>query len=103
MDAPIDYNILMGRSWIYAITTIVSSIFQVVRFPHQEKIITINQLDDYTLEASIHSNVPFVENSKVVIQYVGVRMLKDSSLMGTFTIPPPISTPETAPVFTITS
>ena len=103
VDAPIDYNMLLGCSWIHAMMTIMCSVFQLVQFPHQDKIITINQLDYCTPETNIHSNVPFVKNSKVVIQDVGVGMFKDSSLMGTFTIPPPISTPETTLVFTITS
>ena len=93
VDAPTDYNLLLGCSWIHAMTSLVSSVFRVIRFPHQEKIITINQLDYCTLETSIHSNVPFVENSQAVIQDVGVGMFKDSSLMGTFTIPPPTSNP----------
>ena len=38
-----------------------------------------------------------------MIQDVGVGIFKDSSLMETFTILPPISTFETAPIFTITS
>ena len=38
-----------------------------------------------------------------MIQDVGVGMSKDSSLMGTFTVPPPKYTPQTALVFTITS
>ena len=38
-----------------------------------------------------------------MIQDVGVGMFKDSSLTGTFTIPPLRSTPKIAPVFAITS
>ena len=44
-----------------------------------------------------------MENSQAVIQDVGVGMFKESSLMGTFTIPPPTSNPQTTPFFTITS
>ena len=38
-----------------------------------------------------------------MIQDVGFGIFKDSSLMGTFTIPLPTYTPQTTPVFTITS
>ena len=103
MDAPIDYNLLLGRSWIHVIMEVVSSVFRVVRFPHQDNIITINQLDYYTPETGIQSSVPFMGNSKIVIQDVGVGMFKDPSLIETFTIPPLTSTPQTAPVFAITS
>ena len=63
VDSPIDYNLLLVCSWIHAMTVVVSLLFR-VRFPHKEKIITINQLDYCTPKTSIHSNVPFVENSK---------------------------------------
>ena len=33
VDAPIDYNLLLGCNWIHAMTAIVSSIFQVVCSP----------------------------------------------------------------------
>ena len=102
VNSPVDSNLLLGCNWIDAMMEVVSSVFQVVRFPHQENIITINQLDYRTPETNIHSNVPFVKNSKVVIQDVGVGMFKDSSLMGPFTIPPAVYTPKTAPVLTIT-
>ena len=97
VDAPIDYNILLALSWIHAMMEVVSSVFRLVWIPHQENIVTINQLDYYTPKTGIHSNIPFVENLKVAIQDIGVGMFKDSSLMGTFTIPPPISTPKTSP------
>ena len=30
VDAPIYYNMLLGRSWIHAMTTVVSSVFRVI-------------------------------------------------------------------------
>ncbi|MCY6488078.1 hypothetical protein, partial [Actinobacillus pleuropneumoniae] len=44
VDAPLDYNLLLGRSWYYAMTVIVSSVFQLIKFPHNGKIVTIYQL-----------------------------------------------------------
>ena len=43
-DSPLDYNLLLGRNWFYAMQAIASSVFQVVQFPFQGKIITIDQL-----------------------------------------------------------
>jgi hypothetical protein len=37
VDAPLDYNLLLGRSWIYAMSTMVSTLFHVLCFPHQGK------------------------------------------------------------------
>ena len=44
VDAPLDYNLLLGRSWFYAMTAVVSSVFRLIKFPHNGKIVTIDQL-----------------------------------------------------------
>jgi len=44
VDAPLDYNLLLGRSWSYTMTAVVSSVFRVIKFPHNGKIATIDQL-----------------------------------------------------------
>ena len=45
VDAPLSYNILLGRTWFYAMKAFASTVFWLLCLPHQEKIITINQLD----------------------------------------------------------
>ena len=35
IDAPLDYNLLLGRSWTYAMFAIALAIFRVVVFPHE--------------------------------------------------------------------
>jgi hypothetical protein len=58
-DAPLDYNILLGRSWIDSMHVVVSTLFHVVRFPHQEKVITIDQLAFFN--SNTHTgNIPFI-------------------------------------------
>jgi len=42
VDAPIDYNLLLGRSWSYAMIAIVSSVFRLINFPHNRNIVTID-------------------------------------------------------------
>ena len=44
MIGPMDYNILLGRDSIYAMSVVVSSLFRVMIFPHEGCIITIDQL-----------------------------------------------------------
>lgn len=39
VDAPLDYNLLLGRSWFYAMMAVVSSVFGVLCFPHQGKVV----------------------------------------------------------------
>jgi hypothetical protein len=93
VDAPLDYNLLLRRSWFYAMTTIASSVFRCVQFPHQGKIVTVDQLDFYTPDARIPAtnNIPFLGDHPVMYESVGVGLLKDSSLMGTFPTPLPLT------------
>jgi hypothetical protein len=87
-DAPLDYNLLLGRSWIDSMRTVVSTLFHVVHFPHQGKVITINQLAFFNSDTCT-GNVPFITKTPPSYENVSVGILKDSSLMGTFPIPPP--------------
>jgi hypothetical protein len=49
------------------------------------------------------SNIPFVGDSQSAYMSVGVGMFKDSSLMGTFTLPPPPPSSNVAPINMISS
>jgi hypothetical protein len=91
VDAPLDYNLLLERSWFYAMNVIASSVFRCVQFPHQGKIVTIDQLDFCTPDARIPAtnNIPFLGDHTVTYESIGVGLLKDSSLMGTFPTPLP--------------
>jgi hypothetical protein len=42
VDAPIDYNLLSGHSWTYAMQAVVATVFQVLLFPHEGQIMTID-------------------------------------------------------------
>jgi hypothetical protein len=44
LDAPLDYKILLGRSWNYAMTTVLSTIFWVLSFPQEAQNINVDQL-----------------------------------------------------------
>jgi hypothetical protein len=44
VDAPINYNLLLGRRWTYAMKAVVAIVFQVLLFPHEGRIVTIDQL-----------------------------------------------------------
>jgi hypothetical protein len=87
-DTPLDYNIFLGCSWIDSMHAVVSTLFHVVHFPHQGKVITVNQLAFFNSDTHT-SNVPFITKTPPSYENVGVGLLKDSSLMGTFPIPQP--------------
>jgi len=47
INAHLDYNILFGRNYMYAMKVVASSVFHMMMFPHNGKIVTINQLTHY--------------------------------------------------------
>jgi hypothetical protein len=100
VDAPLDYNLLLGRSWFYSMTFVASSVFRCVQFPHQGKIVTVDQLDFFAADAHAPAtnNIPFLGDHKITYESVGVGLLKDSSLMGTFPTPLPPTTHHIATV-----
>ena len=91
VDAPLDYNLLLGRNWFYALSTVASTVFRIVQFPHLGRIVTIDQLDFYMLDVmtSTANNIPLLGQSPPPYQSIGVGMLKDSSIMGIFPSTPP--------------
>ena len=44
VPGPLDFNLLLGRNYTYAMGELVSSLFRVVCFPHEGRIMTIDQL-----------------------------------------------------------
>jgi hypothetical protein len=66
-----------------------STVFCVLRFPHQGKIITVDQLDYLTpyLHNVVTNDVYFLICSSLESVWVG--LLKDSLLMGVFPLPTP--------------
>ena len=90
IDAPLDYNFLLGRNWTYAMPVVASVVFRVVVFPHEGKLVTVDQLD-FTRKGRLESKdstVPLVDQAKPAAQSLGAGMY--SSLMGTFDIPAPV-------------
>jgi hypothetical protein len=108
VDAPLDYNLLLGRSWTSAMQAVVAIFFQVLLFPHEGQIVTIDQLSfsrpDLALGAS---TVPMIDNPQAGV--VNIRVFLCPSLMGTFHYPPPqgdvkfISTHHKAEIFHVSS
>jgi hypothetical protein len=100
VDAPLNYNLLLGRSWFYAMTVVASSVFRCVQFSHQGKIVTVDQLDFCATDARAlaTNNIPFLGDHKITYESVGVVLLKDSILMGTFPTPLPPTTHHIATV-----
>jgi hypothetical protein len=88
VDAPINYNLLLGCSWTYAMQAVVATIFRVLLFPHEGRIVTIDQMSFSRPDPALGaSTVPMVDNPQAGVINIGVGLCP--SLMGTFDYPPP--------------
>ena len=90
VDAPLDYNLLLGRNWMYSMQAVASSLFHIVCFPHNGNIITIDQttFKNPSVTASSGASIPVVEHSQPATGSVGVGMYP--SRMERFSCPAPI-------------
>jgi hypothetical protein len=108
VDAPLDYNLLLGQSWTYAMQAMVATVFRVLLFRHEGRIVTIDQLSFSRPDPALGaSTVPMIDNPQPDVVNVGVGLCP--SLMGTFDYPPPhndvqfISSHHKAEIFHISS
>ena len=81
VDEPLDYNILLGRPWVYAMIAIVSTYFRMISFPYKGTIIVINQLSFFSSASQVIRSIPFVYAPQLALQNIGVGLLRDSTLM----------------------
>jgi hypothetical protein len=44
VQEPIDFNLILDKDYVYAMKAIVSTLFCVISFPHNGRMVTINQL-----------------------------------------------------------
>jgi hypothetical protein len=84
VDVPLDYNPLLGHNWTYAMIDVVSFVFCIPFFPHEGKIMTIDQLSFAfsSPNASLGQLILVIENYQPTTKNIGVGMY--SFLMGTF-------------------
>ena len=78
VDAPLDYNLLLGCSWSYAMTIFVSSVFQLINFPHNGNIVTIDQLTYFSFDPASYESIQHVGKTTIPYKDVGVGLIKDS-------------------------
>jgi hypothetical protein len=55
---PLDFSLLLGRDYVYAMKAIVSTLFHVISFPHDGRVVTVDQLSfiDPTWIASLNGS-----------------------------------------------
>ena len=76
VDAQLDYNLLLGRSWTYAMSAVVSSYFRMIMFPHKGKIVKVDQLSYYTSDPNSTGSIPFVGKSILLMKILVLVYLK---------------------------
>ena len=78
-----------------------SSYFRCIKFPHEGKLVTIDQLSFYKTLNESGTSVPFVDNSTPACENMGVGLY--SSMMGSFNIAAPILSVKSFPIYAITN
>ena len=48
VQGPLDFNLILGCDYVYSMKDVVSTLFRVMHFPHDGKIVTIDQLSFVT-------------------------------------------------------
>jgi len=91
VDRKLDYNMLLSYNWTYAMTAIMSTIFHIILFQLDGSIFTMDQLSFCTPDYSpLPSDiVPLVGGIPDSYVSICTGLLKGSSLMGCFHLPPP--------------
>jgi hypothetical protein len=104
IDVTLDYNILFGRSYMYAMKAVASSVFRTIMFPHNGKIVTIDQVSYYEPNpfANVDNILPLIHTNQDVYPLVemGPGIFKDPSLLGTYHGAPPLLPPNQVCVVT---
>jgi hypothetical protein len=97
IDTPLDYNILFGHSYMYAMKAVESFVFRTMMFPHNGKIMTIDQVSHYepNPSANLDNILPLIHTNQDAYPLVemGPRIFKDPSLLGTYHGAPPLLHP----------
>jgi hypothetical protein len=60
VQGPLDFNMLLGHDYVYAMNVVVSTLFWVMHFPHNGSIITIDQLasDNHHPNSTLFQTTP---------------------------------------------
>ena len=85
VPGPLDFNLLLGRNYAYAMGALVSSLFRVICFPHEGRIMTIDQLSFFGPEmaagppSSLPNFYPPVVSSPPQVNYVATCSFPSSN------------------------
>ena len=82
VDTSLEYNLLLGRSWTYVMEVVPSSYFRCIKFLHEGKLVTIDQLSFCNAPNESRTAIPLVNSFAPACENIGVGLYP--SLMGSF-------------------
>jgi hypothetical protein len=89
---------------MYAMEAVASSVFRTIMFPHNGKILTLDQLSDYepNPSANVDNILPLIHTNQDIYPLIemGPGIFKDPSLLGTYHGAPPLLPPNQVCVVT---
>ena len=82
VNVPLDYNLLLGQNWMYSMQAIASSLFQVICFSFNGKIVTIDQKSFHnpSVNASSGTSISIIDPSQPTTGSVGISILSGFSV-----------------------
>jgi hypothetical protein len=78
---PLDFSLLLGRDYVYAMKVIVSTLFRVIYFPHDGRVVTIDQLSfiDPAWIASLNGSHMQTVSPPPQVNYVALSPMDSTS------------------------
>jgi hypothetical protein len=78
---PLDFTLLLGRDYVYAMKDIVSTLFCVISFPHDRIIVTIDQLSfiDPDWDTSLSDSYMQTVSPSMHVNYVALSPMTTTS------------------------
>lgn len=93
IDDPLDYNILIGHNFMYAMKFVESLVFQLLMIPLYGKVVTIDQINFYKPRASeaLENILPHISGRTLQTPRRNgcPTIFKDSSILGIYEGPSP--------------
>ena len=104
LNSQLDYNLLLGISYMYSMRDVASTSFCLMTFPHNENIVMVDQLTYHDLQGPITpaNVIPTIDTTfnsvtPPSLLTVGSNLFVDTSMMASFPlVPPPLKPSETA-------
>jgi hypothetical protein len=82
---PLDFDLLLGRDYVYSMKAIVSTLFHVISFPHDGRMVTIDQLSfvgpDLTINPMTSLNGSYMQSVSPLpqVNYVALSPMNSTS------------------------